>query len=350
MKKFAIFIIIILITVALAIGGAYIYNNYFEDLSETTNNVKEKNTLDEIVVEEKKIKTFAGNDRPIAVMIDNHKDALPHAGLSDAYMVYEIIVEGGETRLMALFKGAKLEKIGPVRSSRHYFLDYALENDAIYVHFGWSPQAQKDIKSLGVNNINGIADDDAFWRVKDKQAPHNAMTSTERILNVAKSKGYRTTSDVDSVLKYSIDEVNLESDSTAQVADKITIPFSPSNSVKWEYDKDKKEYIRYTKGTKEIELDTKESVTAKNIIIEFESNSTIKGDDSGRQNVNTLGNHEGYYITNGKAIKINCAKSARKSKTEYTDMNGNAISVNDGNTFMQICPINAKVTFETSEQ
>ncbi len=350
MKKFAIFIFIILITVALAIGGAYIYNNYFEDLSETTNNVKEKNTLDEIVVEEKKIKTFAGNDRPIAVMIDNHKDALPHAGLSDAYMVYEIIVEGGETRLMALFKGAKLEKIGPVRSSRHYFLDYALENDAIYVHFGWSPQAQKDIKSLGVNNINGIADDDAFWRVKDKQAPHNAMTSTERILNVAKSKGYRTTSDVDSVLKYSIDEVNLESDSTAQVADKITIPFSPSNSVKWEYDKDKKEYIRYTKGTKEIELDTKESVTAKNIIIEFESNSTIKGDDSGRQNVNTLGNHEGYYITNGKAIKINCAKSARKSKTEYTDMNGNAISVNDGNTFMQICPINAKVTFETSEQ
>ena len=350
MKKFAKFILIILITVALAVGGAYIYNNYLGEFGEITNDVKEKNSLDEIVVEEKKLKTFVGNDRPIAVMIDNHKEALPHSGLSDAYMVYEIIVEGGESRLMALFKGVNIEKIGPVRSSRHYFLDYALENDAIYVHFGWSPQAQKDIKSLGVNNINGIADDNAFWRVKDKQAPHNAMTSTEKILSVAKSKGYRTTSDIDSILKYSIDEVNLNSDSTAQIADKITIPYSPSNSVKWEYDKDKKEYIRYTKGTKEIELDTKENVTAKNIIIEFTSNSTIKGDDSGRQNVNTLGNHEGYYITNGMAIKINCSKSARKSKTEFTDMSGNVINVNDGNTFMQICPLDAKVTFETFEQ
>ena len=94
------------------------------------------------VVELKEPKIFKGTDRPIAVMIDNHKGAMPQAGLNDAYMVYEIIVEGGETRLMALFKGANLDKIGPVRSSRHYFLDYALENDAIYVHFGWSPQAQ----------------------------------------------------------------------------------------------------------------------------------------------------------------------------------------------------------------
>ena len=63
-------------------------------------------------------------------------------------MVYEAIAEGGETRLMAMFKGVDVEQIGPVRSSRHYFLDYAMENDAIYVHFGWSPQAQSDIKNI----------------------------------------------------------------------------------------------------------------------------------------------------------------------------------------------------------
>ena len=72
-------------------------------------------------------------------MIDNHLDALPQAGLNKAYIVYEMIVEGGETRLMALFKDRDLEKIGPIRSSRHYFLDYALENDAIYVHFRLEP-------------------------------------------------------------------------------------------------------------------------------------------------------------------------------------------------------------------
>lgn len=43
-------------------------------------------------------------------MIDNHKGAWPQVGLNSAYSVYEIIVEGGETRLMALFKGVDLEK------------------------------------------------------------------------------------------------------------------------------------------------------------------------------------------------------------------------------------------------
>ena len=110
-------------------------------------------------------------DRPIAVMIDNHNGAWPQAGLNQAYMVYEIIVEGGETRLMALFKGVTVDKIGPVRSSRHYFLDYAMENDAIYAHFGWSPQAKSDISKYSINNINGITESSStFWRVKDKSS------------------------------------------------------------------------------------------------------------------------------------------------------------------------------------
>lgn len=162
------------------------------------------------VVEVKEPEIFKGNDRPIAVMIDNHKSAMPQAGLNNAYIVYEIIVEGGESRLMALFKGANLDKIGPVRSSRHYFLDYALENDAIYVHYGWSPQAQADITNLNVNNINGISESSkSFWRTKDKSAPHNVATSTEKILEIAQRKGYRTTSTQKSVLNYVTDEVNL---------------------------------------------------------------------------------------------------------------------------------------------
>ena len=104
---------------------------------------------------ESKINIYNGVERPVAIMIDNHKGAWPQAGLNDAYIVYEIIVEGGETRLMPVFKGKDLDKIGPVRSARHYFLDYAMENDAIYVHFGSSPQALSDIATYKVNNING---------------------------------------------------------------------------------------------------------------------------------------------------------------------------------------------------
>ena len=343
-KKIIIIIGLIFFIVALAILGAIGYKKYFEKpIASEPEETKEKP-----IVVEKTIQTFKGNDRPIAVMIDNNTNASPRAGLSKAYMVYEIIVEGGESRLMALFKGVNLENIGPVRSSRHYFLDYALENDAIYVHFGWSPQAQKDIRTLEIANINGIADDDAFWRTNKKQAPHNALTSTERILKVAENKGYRTTSDVSSVLNYSVDEVELKNED-AQIAERVKIPYSLSNSVEWKYNPESKVYERYTKGKPELEFETEEQVTAKNIIIEFARNSTISGDEVGRQTLNNLGNLEGYYITNGKAIKITCSKTTRKSKTEYTDMNGNHIKVNDGNTFVQICPIDSKVEIEENE-
>ena len=166
--KILIAILVVLVIVA---GGVIAYKITKDKQSEPVAN--ENGVLTAEVEEEKTVQIFKGNDRPFAVMIDNHQDAWPQAGLQDAYMVYEIIVEGGETRLMALFKGVDLEKIGPVRSARHYFIDYAMENDAIYVHFGESPQASSDIKKYSIDEIDGISEDGTtFWRVKDKAAPN----------------------------------------------------------------------------------------------------------------------------------------------------------------------------------
>ena len=137
-KYLFIAVIIAIILVLSAILGVKIYLDKKNTQNTDTNAVESSNTTEikeeqEVVQEEKKeAEIFNGNDRPIAVMIDNHKGAWPQAGLNDTYLVYEIIVEGGETRLMALFKGKKVDVVGPVRSSRHYFLDYAMENDAIY--------------------------------------------------------------------------------------------------------------------------------------------------------------------------------------------------------------------------
>ena len=159
--KVLITILVILVIVA---GGVLAYKITQSKKEETTVS-NEDNILVGTAKEEKKVQIFQGNERPFAVMIDNHKDAWPQAGLQKAYMVYEIVVEGGETRLMALFKGADVDKIGPVRSARHYFIDYAMENDAIYVHFGQSPQAASDIKKYSINDINGISEDGStFWR------------------------------------------------------------------------------------------------------------------------------------------------------------------------------------------
>ena len=251
-------------------------------------------------------------------------------------MVYEIIVEGGETRLMALFKGVDLEKIGPVRSARHYFLDYAMENDAIYVHFGQSPQAESDMRKYSIHEINGISEDGTtFWRVKDKYAPHNAVTNTEKILQSAKNKNYRTTSDDESVLNYVTDEVNLEE---GQNADTIVIPHSELQTVRYEYDEESKVYIRYARNKEQTDWDTGDPVTAKNIIITLCDNYTLQdSENKGRQGLDNIGTFDGYYITNGKAIKIKCTKNARDEKTVYTDLNGKEIEVNDGNTWVNIC-------------
>ena len=350
MKKKVIWIVVIVICIiAIASCSVILYFRGQENNSIFlgTDIVNEEQNNDKIYAELPTVQIFQGDDRPIAVMIDNNIDALPQAGLNDAYMVYEIIVEGGESRLMALFKGANLQSIGPVRSARHYFLDYALENDAIYVHYGWSPQAQSDIRTLGVSNINGISETTKeFWRVKEKRSPHNVVTSTDKILEVAQNKGYKTTLSSDSVLNYVTSEVNLEN---GEMAEDITIPYSQSNIVEWKYNSETKRYTRYSKNQKQTDWTTGEDVTAKNIIVEFIANSTLNdGENKGRQTMTTTGTKDGYYITNGKAIKIKCEKVSRGAKTVYKDLEGNEIDVNDGNTFIQICPINANVKIEAN--
>ena len=340
-------LIILLIIIILAAGGFMAYKIIKDKQNNASTEVSE-NGEDEILtagVEQKSIKIFNGNDRPIAVMIDNHNQAWPQAGLNQAYLVYEIIVEGGETRLMALFKGKNLDKIGPVRSSRHYFLDYAMENDAIYAHFGWSPQAESDIKKYSINNLNGITESEkTFWRVKDKSAPHNAVTSTEAILKAAKAKGYKTTSTKESVLNYVTDEVELKD---GQGATTVTIPHSTLQKVKYEYDEQNKVYKRYARNKAQTDWDTGNSVTTKNVIITFCDNYELDdAENKGRQGLKNIGTFDGYYITNGKAIKIKCIKEARNTQTRYEDLKGNEIDVNDGNTWINICPTNAEVKIE----
>lgn len=343
MKGTKTFVVILIVLILIA-GGLLVlkmFNN--KDVQEAnTNSANEEIEEEPVVIEEPK--TLSGDSRPIAVMIDNNINAMPQAGLIEADIVYEIIVEGGESRLMLILQDKDLDKIGPIRSARHYFLDYALENDAIYVHYGWSPQAQEDIASLGVNNINGIYESStAFWRVTDKYAPHNAVTSTDAILEIANREGYRTSKNKDNVLNYVVDEVELDD---GEVANTVTIPYSFGNVVEYEYDKDLKEYVRYSRGEKQVDWDTGKTVTTKNIIIEKARNSTLDdGSGKGRQTLDNLEELDGYYITNGKAIEITCDKTSRSGQTVYKDLEGNAIDVNDGKTFIQICPLDAEITF-----
>lgn len=354
--KLMIGIVVVIIIALLAILGVKIYNK-----NKTTEEIaveEPEEVVKEVKEEEKKdIKIFNGNDRPIAFMIDNNVNAQPQSALNRTYLVYEIIVEGGETRLMALFKGVDVSNqdvtVGPIRSARHYFIDYALENDAIYAHLGQSPKAEEYIKNFNVADINGQVYDTGkartstslFWRESFKKAPHNAYTSIASIKEICEKKNYKTTSTQKSVLNYVADEVKFDED--AQVANKVSIPYGTNHKVEYVYDDVTGRYTRYSKLKKQTDEETGEDVTTKNIIISFIKNTTINdGENKDRQDLDNFVNAPGYYITNGKAIKITCKKEYVGGQTQYVDENGKEIEVNDGNTWINICPIDAKVTFE----
>lgn len=335
-------IIIILILILGILIYLFITNSDIKDVVKKNN--KEKSAKKINIVDED------SNERPIAVMIDNNVGNSSHYGLSDAYITYECIVEGGLTRIMAVFKDKDVEKIGPVRSSRHYFLDYALEEDSIYAHYGWSTFAQNDIKVLGVNNINGLTDN-AYYRDRTKRSPHNVFTSTKTLYNYAKEKGYKITSNNWKLLKYSPDEINLYNSETETgikdgvlPANVVSMNFSNYQTRSYTYNTETKRYERKMNGENHIDASTGNVLSYKNIIIVKVSNSTL--DSYGRQDLATTGIHDGYYITNGYAVPINAEKDSRKSKTKYTYKDGEEVKFNDGNTFIEILPINNSINIE----
>lgn len=309
-----------------------------------TNDVK----FGKIYVEKPKVQIVneESNTRPIAVSINNNHDAYPHSGLQDAYLGYELIAEGGITRLLAFFKDANTKKIGSVRSARHYFLDYVMENEAIFVHYGWSPQAKEDVSSLKINNLNGLYDSSVFYRDTSlkKAYEHTAFTTMEKINKGIKSKKYNTTSTKWELLNYSPVAVDYSSESTYKDAKKVTIKYSDYHTTKYVYDEENKVYKMYMGGKEHIDRDTNKQYTVKNIITYQVENSTIGA--KGRQDLDNLGHGEGYYISNGKSIKIKWTKAGRSEKTKYTLMNGNDLVVNDGNTWIHIQPKGKTLTIE----
>ena len=336
---FLFLIIMVVVIVVIALN-----NNNNKEKIEDKKTQEEKTKVEEKL----KILDLDSNTRPYAVMINNISTVWDYqCGLEDAYLVYEIIVEGGYTRLMALFKDKDLDRIGSVRSSRHYFLDYALENDAIYVHFGWSPQAQSDMVSLGVNNINFISYN-GYTRDRSLglATEHTAFTTTTDIMNGINYYGYRTTTDEKPLLDYSVKSVNLSNMDGVEVANKININYSNSRSTQFEYDSVNKVYNRFQNNEVHKDYVTDKQYTAKNIITYKVDNYTISGDDKGRQTLDNLGNGTGWYITEGYAEPIKWEKATRSSKTIYKYLDGSEIKVNDGNTYIEIQPGGQNLSIE----
>ncbi|MBO5510038.1 MAG: DUF3048 domain-containing protein [Lachnospiraceae bacterium] len=290
--------------------------------------------------------------RPLCIMINNIIDAMPQSGLSQADITYEFVVEGGITRLMCVFKDYQsgIEKLGPVRSSRHYYAQMAYVLDGIYAHFGWSPYAEMYIESIpGYQNLNGLElEGTMYYRDSSRVAPHNVYTDSEGIMAGINKKGYDMTHSSSyeyNNFKFNYNDTPLASGNTAN---KVTTAFSNDRMPWFEYNSEDSRYYRYQYGDKQIDANTGEQLSYKNIIVMFAVYEQI--DDYGCQNIvwdseGTTG--DGYYITDGEYIPITWTKGG--AGLIYKTEDGNQLKMNPGNTYISVMKANesdSRVIFE----
>lgn len=274
--------------------------------------------------------------RPIAVMIDNEYNARPQSGLLDAEIVYEIPVEGNITRYMAIYHHNNTDKIGPVRSARPYFIDKALELNAVYVHCGGSPQALQDLAALKVNTLNDLKGSPCFWRATDRKMPHNLYTSTKLMREVMEKSKFNNKTAPE---YFKFNEEFLEPD--GKKTNGISFKYSKNYIVGYEYDEKDKVYYRTINDVRLKDKESGKDIATTNIIVEKTTAKVL--DKVGRLEVNIIGKNRGYYLSGGKLIEIEWSKSSRSAKTTYKDLKGNEILINKGVTWIQVVPDSVKI-------
>ncbi len=279
------------------------------------------------------------NRRPVAIMFDNHPKARWQSGLSQAEIVYEFLVEAPYTRYMGIFLINDPESLGPIRSSRPYFITALLEYDPIYVRVGGSPQAKQDIIKLNISDIDGLSSSNkVFWKNKEvgKKSPHNTYTSMKAIRETQKLRGYDLIGHYEG-FKFNDEEIEPE----GFIANNIDICYYSNNITSYIYNSDEKVYYRKKDGLEHYDELDNTLIKVKNIIIQEAKTNII--DKEGRLSIDLIGEGKGKYITNGKGMDIKWSKKSRNSKTYYYDKNGEEIVLNPGTTWIQVVNTNTHI-------
>lgn len=282
-------------------------------------------------------------NRPVSVMIDNHPSARWQAGICKAEIVYECEVEYPYTRYMAVFMCETPEHIGPVRSARPYYLRYALEYDSMYVHVGGSQEALETIVDYNMADLDGLTSGE-FWRYykTGKEIPNNMYTAMENIRSAQSYLKYRQTGNFEG-FKFHEETTGLDTlYGDAAECTELNITYNKSYEVDFEYSSDG-DYKRYVNGERQVDEYYEEKINASNIIIQKVSKEVV--DNYGRIHLNTVSEGTGYFITDGKCIDITWKKDSYRSKTVYLDSRGNEITLNPGQTWIQVISQDTSVGF-----
>lgn len=266
------------------------------------------------------------------VMIDNHADARPQAGLDMAFLVFEAPVEAGIPRMLAFFYyGQDIEKIGPVRSARPYYLDWNNELSALYAHVGGSDAALDLIASGGTFDFNQYWNDGFFWRAYNRYAPHNVYTSSELMGDFVKRR--RAQNKVADPL-YETWKFRDPDFSSQMETDRVELSFYPPEYVAaWHYNNLTHRYLRFQADLAHT-MEDGTQIMADNIAVVI---SDVKILDSvGRRRIRTIGEGEAVVFLDGRKIEGTWKKQTQSSRLRFYDAQDAEIAFNAGVTWVEV--------------
>lgn len=266
----------------------------------------------------------------LGVMIENSEEARPQSGLDSAGIVFETVTEGGITRYLLLFQENKPEELGPVRSVRPAFVDWAMGFDASIAHVGGSEQALQMIEDRGgedAKDMNEFFHAESFFRNPSREAPHDAYAKSAALVELQKQLQHETSK---------FDEIQ-RSEGTANptpTATTITLQFSdPIFGASFTFDAATNSYTRSLGGIPHLDANTNAPITVKNLIVfkqDIQSGSTGKGKAS--------------LYKDGVSQEINWEQTSYTSRIKFTDSTGGEVALNRGDTWIAVLPPEGSVT------
>lgn len=276
------------------------------------------------------------NKRPItSIQIENSPDARPQSGLKDAGVVFEAIAEGGITRFNASFLEAQPDYIGPIRSVRPYYARLAAPFDPIFVHAGGSAEGLATIRALGIKDFDHGPNAGAFQRVSDRYAPHNLYSSTVKIDEGARARGY-TTSEVKSLARK---EEKKGLPITAKTID-LSIS-SPLYNVHYDYDAASNSYLRTMGGRPHTDQRSGVQINPK-VVVALAMGWSQSGIYSVYQ---TTGEGTGFIFQDGTVTQVTWKKAGDKEQLQFIGADGKPVGLNPGQTWITLIKNPGAATF-----
>jgi hypothetical protein len=277
-------------------------------------------------------------------MLNNIAAAQPLLGISKADIIYEILVEGGITRLMAVYQDtANVGRIGSIRSARPYFVTIALGYDAVYIHAGGSPDAYAALRRSGLTHIDGVNGDrqEIFYRDKDRCKKlgyeHSMVTAGALVVKNLPDYGFRLRhqGSYSSVMRFT-DTVRPTGDTPAA---SVRVRFSRAKTTDFEYRPSEAVYAVSQFEKALSDGDTHEELTVANVLILKTDVRVITGDDKGRVDVETTGSGAGLFLCGGTSAPITWKRPGKSDQFAFTRRDGAPLLFARGKTY--VCVIDS---------